>query len=526
MTISSEQQRYYERELAYVRTSLAQFALQHPSAAENLGIKGEDPDISRLIDGMALLMANTQQRLDQQMPQMSAALLHLLYPAMLEITPSFACLALTFPGNIEGGNKKEANNKGETLEDETEKLDIAIEIPAGTEFNFSSAHDEIVQLLSTTAITFNPYTLANVAIEIAPFYKDPPAAAYHAGAMITVELSMSEDFNGSEFGHFDFFIQGEERDAQHIIELLLTQCMGLTLTSDKQSNRQSDRQGNRQSDNDSHKNTATITANHAPNHVLNHAPTNTTEYFIQSDRLQSKLNDANFQVLPFGKGQFSGLDMLRDFLAFPDKGRFFTVKGLGTEMGKLTGTDLVLNIYLKQVPSHLLHLFKSNLLALNVIPVLNRFKTSAEPINYDFSQLEVPVVAETDVNSMHQIISIDQVTEITYQGEQKITPLFREKFTDIRKTPERKHQPLHDGLRWQSEQKTDAIGQWKTFLSLTLSAHGIEQTKLLLADLWCCQGNLPCTLKAGSSALSQHTVDIVGQLRGGSQKRSVDKRKQ
>ncbi|WP_281558502.1 type VI secretion system baseplate subunit TssF [Thalassomonas sp. RHCl1] len=469
MTISSEQQRYYERELAYVRQSLDQFALQYPGAARDLGLKGEDPDISRLIDGMALLMANTQQRLDQQMPRIGSALLQLLYPAMLEITPSFACLALAPP---------------EDEQAETEQLTHAINIPAATEFAFNGPHKQVVQFLSTTPIKVNPYQLAGVNIEIAPFHRDPPSLAHQANAKLSIELTLAQDFYGTNYGDFDFFIQGDERESRHIIELLLTQCVAITLTGV-----------------DSNPNSKESTGT-SPVH----------EQLIAPDRLQSKLCDGDFQILPYGKGQFSGLDMLRDYLAFQDKGRFFTLKTLGKEMGMQRGNKLQLNVYLKQVPEHLLYLFNDSLLALNVIPVLNRFSASAEPVIYDFSQLDVPVVAEADVNSALQIISIAKVTELSDQGEQELIPLFREEFAGESTPQQQKNQPLYAGLRWQSEQKVDAIGQWQTRLSLTMTEQAPQQAKLLLAELWCCQGNLPCNLKPGSAALSQQAVDIPGQL--------------
>ena len=175
-----------------------------------------------------------------------------------------------------------------------------------------------------------------------------------------------------------------------------------------------------------------------------------------------------------------------------------------------SGKKLLLNIFLKQVPEHLLYMFNESLLALNVIPVLNRFTASAEPVVYDFSQLEVPVIAEADVDSSRKIISIAKVTELSDQGEQELTPLFREEF--VGEACQQKRQPLYAGLRWHSEQKVDAIGQWKTQLSLTMTDQIPQQAKLLLAELWCCQGNLACNLKIGSAALSQQAVDIPGHL--------------
>lgn len=89
----------YERELALLRRSLAEFAQRYPKAAARLAISGEhseDPHVERLIQSAALLNARASKRLDDRLPELPTALLETLYPEYLRPFPS--CSIAQFVG--------------------------------------------------------------------------------------------------------------------------------------------------------------------------------------------------------------------------------------------------------------------------------------------------------------------------------------------------------------------------------------------------------------------------------------------
>ncbi|WP_339387990.1 type VI secretion system baseplate subunit TssF, partial [Vibrio caribbeanicus] len=89
--------RYYEQELTLGRRALGQFEQQHPGYAERLNInqgKIEDPNLARLLDGVALLNANVEKKLAEQLPQVIEGLLSILYPSYTQVVPSVAYLKL------------------------------------------------------------------------------------------------------------------------------------------------------------------------------------------------------------------------------------------------------------------------------------------------------------------------------------------------------------------------------------------------------------------------------------------------
>src|ERR1700760_2701725 len=81
---------YYERELTYLRQKTGEFARKYPRVAGRLLLDGEathDPHVERLLEGFAYVAARVHLRLDDDFPQMSEALLNLLYPTYLRPIP-------------------------------------------------------------------------------------------------------------------------------------------------------------------------------------------------------------------------------------------------------------------------------------------------------------------------------------------------------------------------------------------------------------------------------------------------------
>src|SRR6201995_6015449 len=88
---------YYERELAAIKRLAAEFAHTHPKIAGRLRPSADgadDPHVSRLLEGMAFLAARVHHRLDDEFPELTDALLGLLYPHYLAPVPSAAIVQL------------------------------------------------------------------------------------------------------------------------------------------------------------------------------------------------------------------------------------------------------------------------------------------------------------------------------------------------------------------------------------------------------------------------------------------------
>src|SRR4051812_12293249 len=82
---------YYERELLFIRQFAQEFARQYPAAAGRLLLepnRSTDPHVERLIESFALLTGRIQHKLDDDFPELTGALLGVLYPHYLAPIPS------------------------------------------------------------------------------------------------------------------------------------------------------------------------------------------------------------------------------------------------------------------------------------------------------------------------------------------------------------------------------------------------------------------------------------------------------
>ena len=84
---------YYEDELAYLRELGGEFARANPKLAAFLGREAADPDVERLMEGFSFLVARLRQRLDDELPELSHALVRLIWPHYLRPIPPLTVLA-------------------------------------------------------------------------------------------------------------------------------------------------------------------------------------------------------------------------------------------------------------------------------------------------------------------------------------------------------------------------------------------------------------------------------------------------
>src|SRR5436305_3315919 len=88
---------YYERELSFLRQMGAEFAGRYPKIASRLVIepdKCEDPHVERLLESFAFLAARVHLKIDDEFPEITEALLSILYPHYLRPIPSMAIAEL------------------------------------------------------------------------------------------------------------------------------------------------------------------------------------------------------------------------------------------------------------------------------------------------------------------------------------------------------------------------------------------------------------------------------------------------
>lgn len=445
--MSDQLLRYYERELAYVRRAMTAFAQRHPEQAAKLHIDQnsiEDPNINRLIDGMALLTAKTEERLDNRFPEIVQGLLSTLYPGYNQILPSYTALH---------------------LDAAAEDLSEALFLPANSPVTVTTPDGKECRFNTVDSLSVQPYSLSVVTAQTAPFV-NKPASVRNAEAVIQLKLNCADpeaSFSQLDVEHFDFYVRGFEQNSASLIELLLTQTEAIVLSDgfDQQ------------------------------------------QVSLPASQMVSRIADPAFNWLPRYGNQFTGFDMLRDYFTYPDKAAYFRITDMGRSMRRIDSAEMLISFYVRELPAEFLRLFSTEVFSLNTVPALNLFLQPGEPLNYDFSKLSMPVMADSDADSNLEVVSVDAVREIHSDGEYPLRPLYKSSY----------RQPV-DARQWQTLQRWDKLGKRHMQLTLNCQSSDLQQDNIVLAlDLWCCNGRQPCVIKAGTVVESLASVDLPGELK-------------
>lgn len=85
--------RYYQEELKNLRTLGVEFARAHPALAPMLGEASADPDVERLLEGVAFLTGLVRGKLDDDFPEIVQGLAQMLFPHYLRPVPALSVVA-------------------------------------------------------------------------------------------------------------------------------------------------------------------------------------------------------------------------------------------------------------------------------------------------------------------------------------------------------------------------------------------------------------------------------------------------
>lgn len=133
--------RYYEQELANLRNLAAEFGRRNPALAPLLGSGGAtDPDVERLLEGVAFMTGLVQQRLDDEFPEFIQSLAQLLFPHFLRPLPCMTIMQYT-PRAVTGE---------------------AILVPAGTQFGSVPIDGERALFQAAFPVRIEPITIQSV----------------------------------------------------------------------------------------------------------------------------------------------------------------------------------------------------------------------------------------------------------------------------------------------------------------------------------------------------------------------------
>lgn len=399
--MSDELLSLYEKELAFLRQSGAEFAKLHPKIAGRLRISGdvvEDPHVSRLLEGVAYLNARIQKRLEDDFPVYSDALLTNLYPHYLRPIPSMAI----------------------TQFQPEPDLDSALSIPKASLIESESFHGKRCQFQTAFDSELLPIKVTNASMKERPFMTPGAQDVQSAEGVIHLQLeTFSEDitFDALNLNTLRFYLKGQAQHVYPLYELLLNQAEQIVAC--------------------------------LPSDIAKKSAASSAYKLIKPSRIKAVGFAEDQGLLPYPAQSFLGYRLLTEFMSFPEKFMFFDLCDLKKWLPKNTH-KIDLYIYTKTANQELERHLSKDYFALNCSPVINLFPHRAEPINLEHEHAEYKVIPDARYPEHYEVYSIDTVTGLNGQGKKvDYKPFYGLNHSDIQRDEQRfwhaDRRPSHDG---------------------------------------------------------------------------------
>ncbi|GMQ45998.1 type VI secretion system baseplate subunit TssF [Vibrio sp. 10N] len=351
--MSDELLKYYNRELAYLRHMGSEFAERHPKIAGNLKISGEhieDPHVSRLLEGVALLTAQIRQKLDDSFPELTEALVGKLFPDYHAPIPSSSIIKLTTENMTDNG----------------------LTIPSGTKVE--SIADGYKNCLFKTCYDTKlwPAEISLAKFRGAPF--EAPKPAFDAAALSVLKLRLSSNYSDIKLkdigiDRLRLYLNGQPQLSYELYQLLNQSLVGIALSS-----------------------------------VSSLKPIT----YLSPKHIAPVGFESNQKVVPYGDKSFDGYRLLVEYFVCPEKFLFVDLNELQPDwFGDESEVDIYL--YFDRDSEVLVKQLTAQNVLLGCVPIVNTFDTELEPIRLNPAYFEHKLVARNQDTNSSEIISIRHV---------------------------------------------------------------------------------------------------------------------
>lgn len=364
---------YYNRELRYLRALGTEFAESYPEVADQLRLepnRAEDPHVERLLQGVAFLTARVHLRIDDDFPELSQALLNVVYPHYLRPTPAMAI----------GQFKPDVSSLTAVRSFPRGTRAISPPTTTGERFRFRTCYDtKLWPIEVRDAGWHSPHEV-----------KSPVTTDSVAVLRIDLATSSSTTFDELDLSDLRFFLDGDSELIGTLYELVLNNCSQVVAWNPSLS---------------------------AEGPILR----------LERDAVRDVGFDPDETMLPTSRRSFHPYQLLHDYFHFPQKFHFVEIAGL--EEGKralgeerLFGDSLQVLVFISAFERSERHAglqegVDRRTLRLSCTPVVNLYPLDARPIPLTHKKSEYPV----SVSGHAEIFSVGKVTA-SVAGSTEVVP--------------------------------------------------------------------------------------------------------
>lgn len=348
---------YYNRELTYIRRHASKFAQDHPKIAGRLRMganTSDDPHVERLIEAFAYLTARIRHKLDDELPEITEALLGVLYPHYQAPIPSMAIVEME-------------------LDPAQDQLTTGYTVPRHTEIETEPIQGEPCRFRTCYPVTLWPIELR--AAGLTQSLLGAPPLPGTSGAVSVLKLVLhcrakELDFSALAIRSLRFFLNGQAQEIFRLYELIFNNTIGVAASSDP----------------------------------------DTSPILLGKGCLRTVGFERDEGMLPYPARSFLGYRLLTEYFAFPQKFLFLDLAIEDYQALGRAGNRLELYLYLdKRVPD-LEQSLSADSFRLGCTPLVNLYRQRAEQFKLTHTEFEYRVVPDVRRPMAHEIYTIDRVT--------------------------------------------------------------------------------------------------------------------
>jgi type VI secretion system protein ImpG len=427
----------------------AEFAEKYPKIASRLLLEAdrcEDPHVERLVEAFAFLAARVHLKIDDEFPEITEALLGILYPHYIRPLPSMSVVEFH-------------------IDPEQGKLSTGLRIPRGAMLYSRPVDGVPCKFHTCYDTTLWPLTVADASWRT-PDRIQPPVKAADALAALRLELRCLPEvfFSKLDLRSLRFYLNGESNLVHALYELLCNNCSQILVRDP----------GSRQ-------------------RTLRLSPEIIRPVGFAEDE----------GMLPYPRRSFIGYRLLQEYFSFPEK--FFFVELTGLEQLAAAGFQdraefiFLISPFERSDRQQMLEVgVSAKTLRPSCSPIINLFPQTAEPVLLDQLRHEYLVVPDLRRRHGLEICSVDEVLSTNPQS-QEVT--YFEPFYSFRHATVREKKQTFWHLRRRASGKRNDEGT-EVYLSLVdLTGHPSRpKAETLTVRCICSNRDLPARLPFGSEA--------------------------
>lgn len=357
------EERYFREELDYLRQLSKLLATEKPHLARFLAEKDADPDIERLLEGVAFLTGNLRQKIEDEFPELTHGLIKMLWPNYLRPVPAMTLIEYT---------------------PDMDKSSVPVLIPRNEQFTTNAGEIRVDEVLPSDAKKEEPppctFTLCRD-IWLLPVRLEQienRSTTRNGVINITFSVAPGTDFRTLDLNKLRFWLGNDDNYTRDQLYLWFCEYLqGADLTVGEQ-------------------------------HIR------LPEFMLKAVGFEPQ--DA---MLPWPKNVHSGYRILQEYFCYPDAFLFFDLCGCPALPDGLQAEFFTLQLrFSRPLPVDIR--LRRDSLRLYCAPAINLFIHHAEAITLDNRRADYPLVPSRHYPQHYDVFSVNSVVS-------QVQDMFRKK---------------------------------------------------------------------------------------------------